>query len=86
MSCLAAVASCQNSRWRLAKTQFVHYFSLSISSRVFRRSFEVRFAGMLERALLERAVGKSIVGRRCWKELLERACLEQRLKEVLKFV
>ena len=77
MSCLAAVASCQNSRWRHAKTQFVLYFSLSISCRVFRLSFEVRFAGI---------VGKSIVGRSCWKELLERACFEQRLKEVLKFV
>ena len=77
MSCLAAVASCQNSRWPLAKTQFVHYFSLSISCRVFRLPFEVRFAGI---------VGKSIVGRSCWKELLERACLEQRLKEDLNFV
>ena len=59
MSCLAAVASCQNSRWRLARTQFVHYFSLSISCLVFRLPFEVRFAG--------------IVGKSCWKELLERA-------------
>ena len=74
MSCLAAVASCQNSRWRLAKTQFVLYFSLSISCRVFRLSFEVRFAGIVGKSI----VGKSIVGKSCWKEhcwkkLLERA-------------
>ena len=41
-------------RWRLAKTRFVHYFSLSISCLVFRLPFEVRFAG--------------IVGKSYWKE------------------
>ena len=73
LSCLAAVASCQNSRWRLAKTQFVHYFSLSISCRVFPSKFrspvrrhcwkEHCWKELLERALLEGAVGKSY-----WKE------------------
>ena len=67
MSCLAAVASCQNSRWHLAKTQFVHYLSLSISCRVFRLSLKVQFAGI---------VGKSIVGKSCWKEHCWKELLE----------